>query len=87
LQLSQLEEFRNEAYENELIYWDIIKKWHEKHVLRHDFKPKQQVLLYNSCLKIFLGKLSLGGLVLSQSLVYSHLALLGCLWKMTLNSM
>ena len=33
------------------------KKWHDKHVLRKEFKEGDKVLVFNSRSKIFLGKL------------------------------
>ena len=57
LQLSELDEFRNEAYENARIYKERIKAWHNKHMARKEFEAGQQVLLFNSRLKLFPGKL------------------------------
>ena len=57
LQLSELDEFRNEAYENARIYKEKTKAWHEKHITRKEFTAGQQVLLFNSRLKLFPGKL------------------------------
>ena len=57
LQLSELEEFRNEAYENTKIYKEKTKAWHNKHIARKEFEPGQWVLLFNSRLKLFPGKL------------------------------
>ena len=57
LQLSELDEFRNEAYENARIYKERTKAWHDKHITRKEFEAGQQVLLFNSRLKIFPGKL------------------------------
>ena len=57
LQLSELEEFRNEAYENARIYKEKTKAWHDKHITRKEFTAGQQVLLFNSRLKLFPGKL------------------------------
>ena len=34
-----------------------MKAWHDKYVIRKEFKASQQVLLFNSRLKIFPGKL------------------------------
>ena len=34
LQLSELEEFRDEAYENVKIYKEKMKTWHDKHISR-----------------------------------------------------
>ena len=57
LHLSELEEFRNEAYENAKIYKEKMKAGHDKHFVRKEFEPGQRVLLFNSRLKLFLGKL------------------------------
>ena len=57
LQLSELDEFHNEANENARIYKEKMKAWHDKHIVRKEFEPGQQVLLFNSRLKLFLGKL------------------------------
>ncbi|KAM6577498.1 hypothetical protein CsatB_029335 [Cannabis sativa] len=57
LQLNEMDEFRNEAYENAKIYKEITKKWHHGGLIRKDFQPEQQVLLFNSRLKLFSSKL------------------------------
>ncbi|XP_073061863.1 uncharacterized protein [Primulina eburnea] len=57
LQLNEKEEFQNDAYENAMIYKEKTQKWHDKHILRRDFEPRQQVLLFNSRLSLFPGKL------------------------------
>ena len=57
LQLNELEELRNEAYDNVKIYKDKTKKWHDRRILRREFKAGDQVLLFNSRLKLFPGKL------------------------------
>jgi len=57
LQLHELEELRMDAYENALIYKERTKKWHDKHILKKDFKSGDLVLLFNSRLKLFPGKL------------------------------
>ena len=36
LQLSELDEFRNEAYENARIYKEKMKSWHDKHIVRKE---------------------------------------------------
>ena len=48
LQLSELDEFINEAYENARIYKEKTKAWHDKHITRKEFTSGQQVLLFNS---------------------------------------
>ena len=57
LQLNEMDEFRNDAYENAKFYKEQTKKWHDKQILRREFAPGQQVLLFNSRLKLFSGKL------------------------------
>ena len=57
LQLSELDKFRNEAYENARIFKERTKAWHDKHITKKEFEAGQQVLLFNSCLKLFPGKL------------------------------
>ena len=59
LQLNELEELRNKGYDNAEIYKDKTKKWHDQNILRREFKEREQVLLYNSRLKLFPGKLKL----------------------------
>ena len=41
LQLSELDEFRNESYENARIYKEKTKSWHDKHIARKEFKASQ----------------------------------------------
>ena len=57
LHLSELDEFHNEAYENARIYKEKTKAWHDKHVMRKEFEAGRRVLLFNSQLKLFPGKL------------------------------
>ena len=57
LQLNELEELRNEAYDNARIYKDKTKRWHDRRILRKYFKARDQVLLFNSILNLFPGKL------------------------------
>ncbi|KAJ4717036.1 DNA-directed DNA polymerase [Melia azedarach] len=57
LQLNELEEIRNEAYENSRIYKERMKVFHDKNIVRKIVKPSQKVLLYNSKLHLFPGKL------------------------------
>ena len=57
LQLNELEELRNEAYDNARIYKDKTKKLHDQRILRKEFRAGDQVLLFNSRLRLFPGKL------------------------------
>nr|GEX61963.1 hypothetical protein [Tanacetum cinerariifolium] len=57
LQLNEHNELRDQAYENSLIYKEKTKKLHDSKIKNHIFNVGDRVLLFNSCLKIFLGKL------------------------------
>lgn len=57
LQLTGLKEIRNEYYENAKIYKHRMKVFHDKHIQRKSFVSCQKVLLYNSHLHLFPGKL------------------------------
>ncbi|OMO55303.1 Integrase, catalytic core [Corchorus capsularis] len=57
LELNELDEIRRESYENARIYKERTKAWHDKHILRREFKVGKKVLLFNSRLKLFSGKL------------------------------
>ncbi|XP_057734273.1 uncharacterized protein LOC130949621 [Arachis stenosperma] len=57
MQLNELEEFRNQAYENAKIYKENTKKCHDQKIARREFTEGQKVLLYNSRLRFFPGKL------------------------------
>jgi hypothetical protein len=57
LDISELEELRRDAYENARIYKERTKQWHDKRISRKIFKQGDTVLLFNSRLKLFPGKL------------------------------
>nr|GEY39855.1 reverse transcriptase domain-containing protein [Tanacetum cinerariifolium] len=57
LQLNELNELRDQAYENSLIYKERTKKLHDDKIKTRIFNVSNQVLLFNSRLKIFTGKL------------------------------
>ncbi|KAL5546694.1 hypothetical protein UlMin_006381 [Ulmus minor] len=57
LQLNELEEFRRHSYENAKLYKEKTKQWHDKRIHPISFEEGQQVLLFNSRLKLFPGKL------------------------------
>ncbi|XP_075473984.1 uncharacterized protein LOC142505044 [Primulina tabacum] len=57
LQLDQLEEFRNLAYDLALSYKEKTKRAHERQIIEREFKEGENVLLYNSLLRLFRGKL------------------------------
>nr|GEZ51443.1 reverse transcriptase domain-containing protein [Tanacetum cinerariifolium] len=53
----QLNEFRDQAYENSLIYKKKTKRLHDSKIKDRVFNIGDRVLLFNSRLKIFFGKL------------------------------
>ncbi|XP_063949959.1 uncharacterized protein LOC135152786 [Daucus carota subsp. sativus] len=57
LQLSELKELRNEAYESARIYKEKTKIFHEKMIQRKNFEVGRKLLLYHSRLRLFPGKL------------------------------
>nr|XP_017248025.1 PREDICTED: uncharacterized protein LOC108219212 [Daucus carota subsp. sativus] len=57
LQINELDEFRLQAYENNKLYKEKVKRWHDRKLMQKEFFIGQQVLLFNSRLRLFLGKL------------------------------
>ncbi|GKA21421.1 reverse transcriptase domain-containing protein, partial [Tanacetum coccineum] len=57
IQMNELNELRDQAYENSLIYKEKTKKIHDSKIKNRVFNVGDRVLLFNSRLKIFLGKL------------------------------
>nr|GFB39318.1 reverse transcriptase domain-containing protein [Tanacetum cinerariifolium] len=57
LLLNELSELRDQAYENSLIYKERTKKLHDEKIKNRIFNVGDQVLLFNSRLKIFSGNL------------------------------
>nr|XP_025678631.1 uncharacterized protein LOC112778538 [Arachis hypogaea] len=57
LQLQELEKFRFQAYENAKIYKEKTKEKHDSKIVPRRFEKGQKLLLYNSRLKLFPGKL------------------------------
>ncbi|KAL0336560.1 UNVERIFIED_CONTAM: hypothetical protein Sradi_4867900 [Sesamum radiatum] len=56
LQLQELEEIRNDAYENSMIYKNKTKAFHDHIISRKAFSIGQKVLLFRSKLKLFPGQ-------------------------------
>ncbi|GJS43327.1 reverse transcriptase domain-containing protein [Tanacetum coccineum] len=56
-QLNELNELRDQAYENSLIYKEKTKRIHDAKIKNRVFNVGDRVLLFNSRLKIFSGKL------------------------------
>ena len=57
IQLNDLNKIRLEAYESSKIYKERTKSFHDKKIVSRDFKVGDQVLLFNSRLRLFPGKL------------------------------
>ncbi|GJS73595.1 reverse transcriptase domain-containing protein [Tanacetum coccineum] len=57
VQMNELNELRDQAYENSLIYKEKTKKIHDSKIKNRIFNVGDRVLIFNSRLKIFLGKL------------------------------
>ncbi|GKD29505.1 reverse transcriptase domain-containing protein [Tanacetum coccineum] len=57
VQLNELNKLRDQAYENSLIYKEKTKKIHDSKIKNRVFNVGDRVLLFNSRLKIFSGKL------------------------------
>ncbi|GKB46615.1 hypothetical protein Tco_0897368 [Tanacetum coccineum] len=55
--MNELNEHRDQAYENSLIYKEKTKKIHDSKIKNRVFNIGDRVLLFNSQLKIFSGKL------------------------------
>ncbi|CAA7049381.1 unnamed protein product [Microthlaspi erraticum] len=57
IQLNELDEIRHLAYENSKIYKERTKAFHDRKIIPKNFGPNVEVLLFNSRLKLFPGKL------------------------------
>ncbi|XP_016172967.1 uncharacterized protein LOC107615418 [Arachis ipaensis] len=57
LQLEELECLRLEAYENAKFYKEKAKAFHDQNIRRKNFKIGDEVLVYNSRLRLMPGKL------------------------------
>ncbi|XP_023740314.1 uncharacterized protein LOC111888360 [Lactuca sativa] len=80
MQMNALKELRNQAYTNSLIYKEKTKKWHDKRLKGNkDFHEGQKMLLFNSRLKLFPGKLKTrwdGPFVVKQAFPHGAIELL-----------
>ncbi|XP_074342498.1 uncharacterized protein LOC141680074 [Apium graveolens] len=54
-QLNELDEFRLQTYENNKLYKGKVKRWHDRRLVHKSFVSGQQVLLFNSHLRLFPG--------------------------------
>ncbi|XP_049347845.1 uncharacterized protein LOC125812383 [Solanum verrucosum] len=56
-QLNEIDEFRLKSYDSSTIYKGKMKKWHDTLIVQREFNVGDWVLLYNSRLRLFPGKL------------------------------
>ncbi|XP_072076516.1 uncharacterized protein [Arachis hypogaea] len=78
LQLNELDEFRNSTYKNAKLYKEKTKVQHDKRIATRTFEPGQKVLLFNSKLNNFPGKVKswwLGPFVVTRVSSYDHVEL------------
>ena len=57
LQLNELDEIRQDVYENSKFYKEKLKRWNDANLRKKKFKSGDKVLLFNSRLRLFLRKL------------------------------
>jgi transposase InsO family protein len=57
LDMHALDELHNSAYESARLFKEKVKMWHDRKILKRTFTVGDKVLLFNSCLKLFPGKL------------------------------
>nr|GFA61423.1 reverse transcriptase domain-containing protein [Tanacetum cinerariifolium] len=87
LQLNELNELHDQAYKNSLIYKERTKKLHDDKIKNRIFNVGDQVLLFNSRLKILSGKLKsrwFGPFTISEIYPYGTAKLIhpdGCNFK------
>jgi predicted Ser/Thr protein kinase len=53
MQISELEEWRENAYHSSKIYKERTIRLHDKRIKHKEFKPGDKVLLFNSRIKLF----------------------------------
>nr|GEZ18624.1 reverse transcriptase domain-containing protein [Tanacetum cinerariifolium] len=78
VQLNELNELRDQAYENSLIYKEKTKRIHDSKIKDRVFNVGDRVLFFNSRLKIFLGKLKTrwsGPFTITQVFLYGTVEL------------
>nr|GEY27461.1 reverse transcriptase domain-containing protein [Tanacetum cinerariifolium] len=78
VQLNELNELRDQAYENSLIYKEKTKKIHDSKIKNRAFNIGDRVLLFNSRLKIFSEKLKTrwtGPFLVAQVFLYGTVEL------------
>ncbi|GKA43767.1 reverse transcriptase domain-containing protein [Tanacetum coccineum] len=67
LQVNDLDEMRLDAYESSIPYKERTKKWHDKRIKTPiNYEKGNKILLFNSCLRLFPGKLKSRWLYLTR---------------------
>lgn len=57
--MNELDEWHTIDYENSVLYKERVKEYHDQHIKQgKNFMEGDQVLLFNSRLKLFIGKLT-----------------------------
>ncbi|XP_070002238.1 uncharacterized protein [Nicotiana sylvestris] len=57
IELHELDEFKYLAFFSTRLYKERMKRLHDKNIVEQNFNPGDMVLLYNSRLRLFSGKL------------------------------
>ncbi|XP_049410664.1 uncharacterized protein LOC125873858 [Solanum stenotomum] len=57
-ELNELDEFLLKAYESQNLYKEKMKKYHDQKIEKREFIPNDLILLFNSRLCLFLGKVN-----------------------------
>ena len=55
--ISSLDEWRTQAYENAKLFKEKVKRWHDKRIQKREFNVGDYVLLFNYRLRLFAAKL------------------------------
>ncbi|RVW62666.1 Pro-Pol polyprotein [Vitis vinifera] len=90
LDLNEMEELRNDAYINSKVAKQRMKKWHDQLISNKEFQKGQRVLLYDTRLHIFPGKLKsrwIGPFIIHQVYANGVVELLNSMAKTPLESM
>ena len=59
--ISSLDEWRTQAYENAKLFKEKVNRWHDKRIQKREFKVGEYVLSYNSHFRFFAGNFSSNG--------------------------
>ena len=59
--ISSLDEWRTQAYENAKLFKEKVKRWHDKRIQKREFKIGDYVLLFNSHLRFLQESFSQNG--------------------------